>query len=123
MRRGFLEFAEGLSGAALFVLRSSVAMSLAIVCSDRFGHAPWQAVAVAALSVAMVVGVRTRFAAILAAIVIATRLGSGGDPFLLRTAAQSLSAVALAMSGPGAFSVDAKLFGRRKVRLSGRQSD
>ena len=41
-----------------------------------------------------------------------------GDPWLVLTLA--IVAAALAMIGPGAWSIDARLFGRKHIHLSGR---
>ncbi len=108
-------FPTGAPGAGLMLLRISTAAALAagvptlIPTFLDFG--------VATLMVALAVGAFTRAAAVLSAcMAMFVCLDAGGKPALV-SALLSLPALALALLGPGGYSVDALLFGRRVIRL------
>jgi membrane protein implicated in regulation of membrane protease activity len=75
----------------------------------------WTAVGLALLALLMVAGALTPLACAVGALVEASYLlhGHGMDPRCVVFAL--LVTVALGLLGPGAFSVDAKLFGRRRI--------
>ena len=77
--------------------------------------APWAAVPGSILVIALLLGIFTRTVAALTAVAIvalAARIGAPAGPFV---ALHSLSAIALAAMGAGAYSIDARGFGRRVV--------
>ena len=99
------------------LLRFSAALMLA-PCAQSINAAPgfiWGALALAAVS--LVSGLFARFGAAAAALVMvfaAAELGRrSGGLFALH----ALDAAALALLGPGAYSVDARLYGRRIIRF------
>lgn len=115
-------------GTGLLLLRLSVGTILLAHAVPRLADVrdPGPAVVafcLLALSIgaSLVIGFATRIAAIMAAILVASLailsmstslLGFQGSPFDLNVI---VVAIAIACLGPGAFSLDAALFGRRKV--------
>ena len=101
MQRFFSSFPAGRAGAGLLLLRVAAAASLIIDARSWPIAVSSLAVAVALL---MLVGFVTPIAGSLAA-----AAGVYGDPYLFVIAA------AIVLLGPGAFSIDARLFGRREI--------
>jgi len=111
-------FPPGLPGVALLLLRGSVG---AAVLLEVYTHEPglpgWVTGAVAALSLGLFAGYLTPVAAIAALVfhaLVWLILGLDNIPVALIT---GFDAVALALLGPGAYSVDSFRFGRRVVLL------
>jgi uncharacterized membrane protein YphA (DoxX/SURF4 family) len=113
-------FPPGLPGLALLLLRASVAIALLL---DDYGlrealpnwvHAP-----VILVSLVISVGYLTPIVAAAAlACHVFIWLAAGADPGAAVTALVfALNALALALLGPGAYSLDARRFGRRLVVL------
>jgi uncharacterized membrane protein YphA (DoxX/SURF4 family) len=129
LQRLFATFPTGSPGLGLLVLRLVVALSLVVhgaACLDGESTVGASAVAVtAALTAALlVIGLMTPLAASLAALTgiglaVAWLPAPTPNPFEVRlTAALVVSvAVATALLGPGAFSLDAALFGRREIAI------
>jgi uncharacterized membrane protein YphA (DoxX/SURF4 family) len=118
MQRLFSMFPPGWPGLALLLLRVSVATALLL---QGYGHrlwlSGWMLGVVVPLCACLCVGFLTPIGAILAVLfhVLAwssPSIGSAGT-----TAIALLDALALAMLGPGAYSIDAYRFGRRVVVL------
>jgi hypothetical protein len=116
MQRLFTMFPAGTPGLALVFLRLSVALTLLFACHNApQGAAVWGYVAAALLSLPLSAGFLTPLAAVIALLVHAliwTRVGVGDMSLAGITL---FNALALAMLGPGAYSVDAYRFGRRVV--------
>jgi hypothetical protein len=117
MQRLFSMFPTGLPGLALLLLRASVALALV---GESYSHrqelsGSLQAMSVL-VSIALAVGWLTPIAAILGLVFQALIWSDAGVGAAAATII-SLDAVALAMLGPGAYSVDSYLFGRRVVVL------
>jgi putative oxidoreductase len=126
VQRLFSTFADGWPGAGLFLLRL-----LACAALIRFGigsirDAPppltvaLQIIGIAA-AILLLLGVFTPLAGMLAAaaklwIAISRFSSHSGDPWV--ALAQAILAAALAMIGPGAWSIDAPRFGRKRIDLS-----
>ena len=111
-------FPSGLPGSALLLLRASVAIALS---GAHYSHQPdlsgWIQVASIAVSVALFIGYLTPIVAMMG-LVLHTLIWCGlgiGSPAVATTV--SIDAVALALLGPGAYSVDYYRFGRRQVIL------
>lgn len=119
MRSGAAFFPDGLTGAGLFVLRLSVAAStLALTARSSSDPHILQCLGIAAAA-GLCAGFQTRALAGLS--LLASLLGMitvlvPVDMALLH----AVSAAALTLTGPGAFSADARLFGRRTITLRGR---
>jgi hypothetical protein len=111
-------FPAGLPGLALLLLRASVAVALLFASYGHRGAVPgWIQAAVIALSLALFAGFQTPIAAAFAlAFHMAIGFGLGVDN-VAATAVFGLDALALALLGPGAYSIDSHRFGRRLVVL------
>jgi hypothetical protein len=110
-------FPEGLAGAGLLLLRISCALATG---STVRGIAPlplWAEAGVGALAICLLLGALTRPVAIAAAalqVIVWFTVGAG---LSWLAASMALALAALAMTGPGAYSIDARLFGRRVITL------
>ena len=128
MQRLFSTFADGWPGVGLLVLRLLTGVTLihSGISSIREESPPLfvtlQTVGIAA-GIVLAVGLFTPVAGVLAAFAKACiavwRFSShSGDPWMALT--QAILAAVLAMIGPGAWSIDARRFGRKHIDLSGR---
>jgi hypothetical protein len=127
MQRLFSTFPGGMPGVALLLLRVVFGGMLVMVCARSLAVADggWRAVAagiVAGVSgLAVLLGLVTPFVAIAGVVAIAAAphtWGSDGANLLPGQLAMVLVVViglALALLGPGAFSLDCRLFGRREI--------
>lgn len=118
MQRLFHMFSPGLPGLALLLLRMSVAIA---VLMEGFGNrsvaAGWLQAAAVIISAALAAGYLTPLCALAAfvfhgSIWYVDGIGSAGASAIV-----ALDALALALLGPGAYSADSCLFGRRIVVL------
>lgn len=117
MQRAFSMFPGGRPGFGLFVLRVAVMGSLWLDAAGHFAVPSFLAlrVALGGLSILLFSGLLTPLAALLGAIpnmtvLVSSVAGGLGAPLL-----GLLNSVVLILLGPGAYSVDACLFGRRIV--------
>jgi len=109
-------FPTGLPGLALLLLRGSVAIAF-VVASFRQEPPGWLQATAIILAIGLLAGYLTPIVAVAAVFVHAfVWFGLGLDATTWAVVA-SLDAVALALVGPGAYSIDAYLFGRRVVVL------
>lgn len=126
MQRLFSTFADGWPGAGLLLLRLLTGAALIDfgIAGVREGPPPLtvalQIIGIAA-AIFLLMGVFTPLAGVLAAavevwIAILQFSSRSGDPWV--TLAQAILAAALAMIGPGAWSIDARRFGRKHIDLS-----
>lgn len=111
-------FPSGWPGRALLLLRSSVA--IAVLFEDyvhRSALPHWIQCAAFAISLGLLVGILTPVFALLALLFhTAIWIGLGTDSTWLAVIV-SLDAIALALVGPGAYSMDSLRFGRRVMVL------
>jgi uncharacterized membrane protein YphA (DoxX/SURF4 family) len=122
MQRLFSTFADGWPGVGLLLLRALLAVLLVYSAIARLGNAspfsvilPYLIAAVAGLL--LLVGLWTPVVGALVAIVeLWIVISHAGDPWTPSILAV-LGAI-LAMIGPGAWSVDARLFGRKYIETS-----
>ena len=111
-------FPLGLPGAALLLLRVSVALTVLIPGYVRAEElAPWLLAASWLLAVLLVLGLLTPVLAVIALIVQLVSLPGLTGLVAGVVGVSTLNALALALLGPGAYSIDAVRFGRRVVDL------
>jgi len=110
-------FPSGHAGVALLLLRLSVAsLVVAMICLNS--PPQWLSLCVAIVAVALLVGLFTRFAAALcAALVMLFFLKYHVRVIDVVIVLHAASALAVTLLGPGAYSVDAYLFGRRVFKF------
>ncbi len=111
-------FPRGLPGFALLILRVSVAAALLL---EHYAHrdalATWNWVAAILLSAVLSMGYLTPIAAALGLVLhMLIWFGPGGGSAAI-VLVVSLDAIALALLGPGAYSLDGYRFGRRVLVL------
>ncbi len=122
MRRLFSSFAHGAPGIGLLLLR--LATASALLCHDFLppaNHAPLASAAIHALvillSMLLFAGLWTPIAAMLATLI--TFCGMVSHPASWpHYAWVAVIAAALALLGPGAWSVDARLYGWKQIKIS-----
>jgi uncharacterized membrane protein YphA (DoxX/SURF4 family) len=114
--RGFnSSFPRGSAGVGLLMLRGAVGLQL-LVESGCSGATPWWlALTDLALILALATGVLTPVAALLSAGYQLTCLGHADWPHVAALLIAAVTAMALALLGAGAYSVDARIFGRRRL--------
>lgn len=118
MQRLFTMFPRGSPGFALLLLRASAAIALLL---EAYGHGHelpgWARGAAILISIALSAGYLTPIAATLALVCHGLIwFGLGVDSAVVAVLF-CLDAMALALLGPGAYSVDSYRFGRRLVVL------
>jgi hypothetical protein len=122
MQRLFSMFPPGWPGLGLVLLRISVAAPMILdACATPEEMPGWALGALVLLSATLSVGFLTPMAALLALTVRVVGPAGWGDE--VATCMAILSALALALLGPGAYSIDAYRFGRRVVVLPPRNPD
>lgn len=116
MTQTFHNYPAGWSGAALLALRASLAAFVLIAAHDVPRLPYWILGLMVALAAVILAGCQTRAASILSTLV-AMLIWSRVDNGIL-VLPHLLDAAALVMIGPGAFSIDARLFGRTTMHLA-----
>jgi uncharacterized membrane protein YphA (DoxX/SURF4 family) len=128
MRR-FSTFPNGPFGAGLLLLRGAVGAALVILACSWFAGAEWTATklavgaVIAASGVLVIFGFRTRLAIVTGLVVAAGALwwSPAAGALVLNGKVAGLmiavAAAAVALAGPGAHSLDARLFGRREINI------
>jgi uncharacterized membrane protein YphA (DoxX/SURF4 family) len=131
LQRAFTSFPTGPAGIALLALRAAVGATAALEAGRILigGHAVTYAVAVGCLcaivaGVALLIGYLTPFVSAMlcaeGACLMCVRLPVGALSLLdshTATIALCLTAAALIALGPGAISLDARVFGRREIAI------
>lgn len=121
-----LRYPDGLFGVALLLLRLSYAV-IALPALARLWPAPSITVPIglgaAAIALALISGFGARAAALLLAAVLAIGIGSARGDLAWFLVGCAGGAVALTLLGPGAWSIDAHLYGRRVIRLEPRSPE
>jgi putative oxidoreductase len=122
----FSRYPDGVAGFALVLLRFACA-SVAFLATARLPLSQFSpnasTVVSAAFAVVLAVGFATRIVAFVhaaAAIAIAFMTGSESALTMIGSAC---GCAALGLLGPGAYSIDANVFGRRVIRLEPRVPD
>jgi len=119
-------YPDGAAGIALVLLRLACAW-IAFLVIARLPFRPFSPnasiVVSAAFALALAFGFGTRIVAfIFAAAAVATAFMTGSDSALTMIA-RACGGAALGLLGPGAYSIDANIFGRRVIRLEPRGPD
>jgi len=114
MQRLFPMFPQGGPGVALLLLRISVVAFLIIVATNYNG--PYYRSVLAAIfliSISLLIGFLTPFLCIIAITFIVGNMIINRETSIVVCIIAIANAVALGLLGPGAYSLDSKLFGRR----------
>ena len=123
MTKAFLIFPTGVSGVALVLLRLSAAVAvLAVLRAQTRAAYPIEITAIV-LMVLLGMGLFTRVAAGVSVLGVIAAWASAGSPTGSLPAVECLQALALLMLGPGGYSFDARLFGRRVINLERKADD
>jgi hypothetical protein len=115
MQRLYSMFPQGWPGLALALLRLGVAAHLVALTLDH-GRATSASLGLLLLAVFLLAGFLTPFVGAAAA-VSELALAALGDSWTLSAALLMLDPILLVLLGPGAYSCDARLFGRRLLTV------
>lgn len=122
MQRLFATFPEGWPGTGLLLVRAVAAITAVLQGIDGLLTASLQSrgileVVAACFAVPLLLGLWTPVSGVLMAVAeLCLVLSHASDPWMhVRLGALG---AALAMLGPGAWSVDARLFGRKRIEIS-----
>src|SRR5208282_5109898 len=122
LQRLFATFPEGWPGTGLLLVRAVAGIPVVLQGIEALLKAPLQTlgtleVAAACFALLLLVGLWTPVAGVLMAVAeLCLVLSHASDPWMhVRLGALG---AALAMLGPGAWSIDAHLFGRKRIEIS-----
>jgi uncharacterized membrane protein len=120
VERFFSLFPQAAISFGLLLLRISVALAVNLDAHGQFAASrpDWTIATLWVCSVALVAGFLTPLFAGVSAVLALTFLGATDS---LAPVVRAAAAVALALLGPGAYSVDARLFGPRTVVMTVRR--
>jgi len=118
MQKLFSMFPAGAPGIGLLLLRMAMGLQMLVYsgCCEASRMPAWLATLVLVWMGLILLGVLTP-AMVVLWIPFAGFLVYAGNLALMPAVTSGFSALALALLGPGAYSVDARLFGRRVIRL------
>jgi hypothetical protein len=110
-------FPGGLIGVALLIGRLAAAAVLGFALGGSATETVWSALPLVLLAASLAAGLMTRFAAAACAALVLFGAARGDGPLSAVLALNALHIAGLALTGAGAYSLDARLFGRRVIRL------
>ena len=110
-------FPGGLIGVALLLGRLAAAAVLALTLRGFVRDAAWAAAPIILLAAGLATGLLTRFAAAACAALVMVAAVKAGGMLSAALALNALQVGGLVLTGGGAYSLDARLFGRRVIRL------
>ena len=121
MQRLFSTFPDNWPGLGLILLRLAVGAPLlvsgfTIGIGASLNTAAWLVIAGCAAAILIVAGFWTPLGAATEAVV-ELWLAAAGDDFNTEPAIKSLIGVSLMMLGPGYYSIDARLYGRKRIQI------
>ncbi|MBC9035176.1 hypothetical protein IAG41_22530 [Sphingomonas sp. JC676] len=119
-------YPDGVAGVALLLLRCSdalIAFPLIARLPSHFLIAGGGLIISILIAFALSAGLATRAAALCLAMAAGIDIALANENLGLLVIAHIGGCTALALLGPGAYSIDAKLFGRRVIRLDPRAPD
>jgi uncharacterized membrane protein YphA (DoxX/SURF4 family) len=123
MQRLFSMFPSGMAGAGLLVLR---VCSAAVLFVDGTAHplegkSIWLLLLFAIMSGALCIGLFTPYAAAVGCLIELTAVWEGNAQLPFHFIVAALNIAAVGILGPGAYSLDAHFFGRKRIRFSARR--
>lgn len=118
MRSIVSSFPGGAAALGLLLLRLTVAIPL-LANTHRTSAPAWELIGVGLLAAGLLCGFRARLLATICCLAALTDATAGG---ILPLTVRMLDAFALALLGPGSWSVDALLFGRKTIVVPGRST-
>ncbi|WP_165184520.1 hypothetical protein [Caulobacter soli] len=110
-------FPGGLIGVALLIGRLAAAAVLMFVLNDTARQALWLALPLVVVAAGLVAGLLTRFAAAACVALVVFGAARADGALCVVLALNALQVVGIVLAGAGAYSLDARLFGRRVIRL------
>jgi hypothetical protein len=114
MQKLFSMFPRGAAGVALLLLRLFVGAELLLYAAMRPGPV---SILAGGCALAIAVGIATPIAAALGAAVAVIETSGHWSALALHSYAPVVIASAVALLGPGAYSIDARVFGRRLIEF------
>lgn len=109
-------FPTGLVGVALLVLRIFVAITIVINLADHWATSPWIIFGSGLAALSLCLGLLTPYFSVLSALLQAGGfVYPGGNRFQLITSIVGSGIVTVL--GPGAYSIDSRIFGRKLLEL------
>ena len=112
-----MAYPGGVAGVAFLLMRGQAALIVGRLAFEAHGLDLPVRVLLGLLGVAFLLGFLTRAAAAIACVVLLATISNARTA--LACLMQALALLALAMVGPGAWSLDARLFGRRVIYSNG----